>query len=221
MVPVFKPSTPTFWTVKLPNDMRLSGCYLFTCFAKCSDVLPLSDVADESEKCVFETIRELYLSNAELWRLEDMAHQADLPPLEVAWIKRRIDQFNLQRSEARNATDEIIVRTLCVPSTCSNFRYPLLTETPADLLDRLSIISLKLFHCEQASSSHVEKSPPIRLVTTVLREQAEFLCSSFDYLIDGLRQHEWRFYRVHQFKLYNGSFVKSADMNRKTHDPKS
>jgi hypothetical protein len=87
-----------------------------------------------------------------------------------------------------------------------NADAPLHSETPGMMIDRLSIMALKIFHTreetqrETATDAHREKNL-FRL--SVLMEQRADLAGCLDGLIADIREGRRRFKIYRQMKMYN------------------
>jgi len=91
-------------------------------------------------------------------------------------------------------------------------RYPpgtrINSETPAWLLDRMSILMLKLYHMQEqterkdVSARHIEKC---REKLVILQEQKEDMRLAFDELIQDIGSGTRRFKVYRQMKMYNDS----------------
>ncbi|PWF45398.1 DUF4254 domain-containing protein [Massilia glaciei] len=142
--------------------------------------------------------------NCRLWREEDKARRTDVDASEIVASKRLIDQYNQKRNDAIEALDEALLAGLstvrCVPHA------RLHSETAGAMIDRLSILSLKVFHMREqtrrfdVSEAHLE-SCANKLQR--LSHQREDLGNCFDELLaDASYGHVY--YKVYrQFKMYN------------------
>ena len=81
-------------------------------------------------------------ANFDLWHQEDRARDPASTDADIARIKRAIDQLNQQRNDLTEQIDEHLL-SLAGPQRGD---APLHSETPGAMLDRLSILALKLFH---------------------------------------------------------------------------
>jgi hypothetical protein len=141
--------------------------------------------------------------NARLWDEEDLARRRDVPDAEIAANKRNIDRLNQGRNDAVERIDEILAQRLGFPSRPGARLH---SETPGMMIDRLSILALKI----RAMGAQVVRGDADdghraacaeRLQR--LEEQREDLCRCLDQLLeDCARGHAWfKVYR--QFKMYN------------------
>ncbi|HXE42037.1 MAG TPA: DUF4254 domain-containing protein, partial [Candidatus Baltobacteraceae bacterium] len=80
--------------------------------------------------------------NFDLWHAEDIARRDDLGLESIRDAKRTIDRCNQSRNDAIEQMDVWLMQQLPPANPAS----PLHSETPSMILDRLSILSLKIYH---------------------------------------------------------------------------
>jgi hypothetical protein len=161
------------------------------------EVLGLSDG-------VWKFIEVNHRCNQMLWREEDLARRNDVEPREIMINKRAIDQFNQKRNDAiENINDEIL---LMLKDVKLNKNAKLNSETAGSIIDRLSILSLKI----KATSDQAERKDVTdehitictsRLAILVLQRQD--LASCLDHLISNFILGNEYFKIYKQFKMYN------------------
>ncbi|MBC7207084.1 MAG: DUF4254 domain-containing protein [Methyloversatilis sp.] len=150
-------------------------------------------------------IEENHRCNAALWREEDKARRTDVPDAEIVRCKRSIDRFNQQRNDAVEALDECVLGALAgtvkpQPDAQQS------SETVGAIIDRLSILSLKIFNMglqtrrADASKEHVA-SCCAKL--DVLVRQRRDLAACLDRLLEGLASGRVIFRTYRQYKMYN------------------
>ena len=142
--------------------------------------------------------------NGLLWNEEDRARRTDVDPSEVAASKRLIDRHNQLRNDAVESIDEVILSLLGDVGRAPAAR--LSSETAGAMIDRMSILALKIFHMREqtrrtdAGPDHVEScSAKLRRLAT----QRGDLASCLDQLLSdaGVGLAYFKVYR--QFKMYN------------------
>jgi hypothetical protein len=105
-------------------------------------------------------VRAQHRYNFLLWHEEDIARSPDVSDSQIAAVKRAIDRYNQQRNDAIERIDEWLVKMLAAEGIIPRANAPLNTETPGSAIDRLSIMSLRIYHFEEqlertdASESH-------------------------------------------------------------------
>lgn len=142
--------------------------------------------------------------NCLLWREEDKARRIDVAASEIAACKRLIDQYNQQRNDAVEAIDESILATLEGVPRAPEARMS--SETAGAMIDRLSILSLKIHHMREQTrrvdvdDAHVEACDA-KLQRLVV--QRHDLANCFDELMGEARIGRAYFKVYRQFKMYN------------------
>ena len=142
--------------------------------------------------------------NLMLWREEDKARRRDVAASEIAANKRHIDRYNQQRNDAVEAIDEAILASLA--AVTPNADAWLSSETAGAMIDRLSILSLKIHHMhaqtlrEDAGSAHVQACAA-RLQR--LQQQRGDLAGCLERLLVEARAGRAYFKVYRQYKMYN------------------
>ena len=94
------------------------------------------------------TVAEQHLANFELWHAEDTARAPEASDQDLARIKRFIDRANQRRNDLTEQCDVFLLNFLSqqnLPAAGAELH----SESPGLILDRLSILSLKLFHTRE------------------------------------------------------------------------
>lgn len=142
--------------------------------------------------------------NALLWDEEDKARRTDVGAAEIAACKRRIDQYNQKRNDAVEAMDEAILAGLADVRRAEDAR--LHSETAGAMIDRLSILCLKIQHMgEQARRSDAGPEHVAACAARLdrLSLQRCDLAACLDRLLAEARQGRAYFKVYRQFKMYN------------------
>ncbi|MCD6674111.1 MAG: DUF4254 domain-containing protein [Burkholderiaceae bacterium] len=155
-------------------------------------------------------IAENHRNNVALWGEEDKARRTDVADSSIAACKRRIDRLNQRRNDAVEKLDEAICTWLHElragqPVETSD-SAALSSETPGAMIDRLSILALKVHHMRiQAQRDDEDDAHRAGCAArlAVLVEQRRDLASSLDALLAGLPDGSTRFRIYRQFKMYN------------------
>ena len=138
------------------------------------------------------------------WHLEDLIRSPAIRPDELVAIKRRIDRSNQDRTDTVEQIDGWFFEQFCSIPPKPGAR--LNSETPAWLLDRMSILQLKLYHFREqterpdAPDEHRQKA---RQKLAVLTEQEGDLARCFDELLDDIRTGNRYMKMYRQMKMYN------------------
>ena len=146
-----------------------------------------------------------HLANFELWHTEDEARAAEATDSQLAAVKRRIDATNQRRNDLAEAIDAHLLEMLAqhgLPSQDAELH----SDTPGLMIDRLSILSLKIFHTREeiarsdSPGGHAERNRQ-RLAT--LLEQRGDLAECLDRLWQQILLRQRRFKQYRQLKMYN------------------
>ena len=144
--------------------------------------------------------------NYQLWHEEDIARSPDVSDQEIARVKRSIDGFNQQRNDWIEKLDDQIADLLASNSVSPASDAQLNTETPGSAIDRLSIMSLRLYHLrEQLDRDDVDQQHRQSVgqkINVCLLQQSE-LAKSLQQLINDLFAGKKRHLTYRQFKMYN------------------
>ncbi|ORB70452.1 DUF4254 domain-containing protein [Mycobacterium scrofulaceum] len=129
----------------------------------------------------------LHALNFGLWHQEDAVRRDGVSDREVAGGKRAIDALNASRNAAVEDIDAALLDRL-VP----NASAPLHTETPATIVDRLSVLALRIVHTNRSGADGE------RLAT--LEEQYADLVDGLDRFLSRVVDGLVRFQVYRQFK---------------------
>ena len=144
--------------------------------------------------------------NYRLWHEEDVARSPEASDATIAGVKRRIDALNQRRNDLIERIDDSLIANLGTWGVKPRRQAPLNTETPGSVIDRLSILSLRIYHMqeqaarEDATPEHREKAHA-RLA--VLSDQLQDLSRSLDQLWHDIFTGRKRMKVYRQFKMYN------------------
>jgi hypothetical protein len=143
-----------------------------------------------------------HCANFDLWHEEDKARDPGASNAEIAAVKHAIDRLNQQRNDL---VEELDTRLLEL-AVEQNISAPLHSETPGLIIDRLSILALKIYHTEEetrrqsATEAHRQKNQA-RLA--VLRQQRDDLAACLDALWAEVLAGTRYFKLYRQMKMYN------------------
>ena len=140
-----------------------------------------------------------------LWHQEDIARSPDAGDAEIAEVKRTIDRLNQQRNDWIEKIDDWISQYLQDRGIGTSEDAPLNTETPGSAIDRLSILSLRIYHYEEqqrrdAAPQHLES---VRGKLSVCWTQHADLSRSLADLADDIANGRKRHKTYRQLKMYN------------------
>jgi len=153
-----------------------------------------------------------HLANFELWHTEDAARTPGATDADLARVKRRIDETNQRRNDLSEQLDRFLLDTLASQSL-PNPTAPLHSESPGLMIDRLSILALKIYHTQEeqrridAPSGHAERNHE-RLA--ILLEQRADLAACLKQLWNETLAGSRRFKLYRQLKMYNDPTLNPA-----------
>lgn len=160
--------------------------------------------SSEPMPSVWLWVAENHRFNALLWREEDLARRTQAPDADIATNKRRIDRFNQSRNDAVERIDECVLSAHAHVLPRADARQS--SETVGAMIDRLSILSLKLHHMalqverSDVSAAHRETASQ-RLVQ--LTHQRTDLAACLERLLAEIASGTGFFRVYRQFKMYN------------------
>ena len=138
------------------------------------------------------------------WHMEDVVRNPEIDPVEGLQWKRRIDKSNQERTDVVEFIDSYFLEEFknVIPKKDAKIN----SESPAWVIDRLSILALKVFHMKEETlrtgvlSEHIESCA---MKLNVLLMQQNDLSLSLDELINDIKSGE-KYMKVYkQMKMYN------------------
>ena len=162
----------------------------------------LQSLAPQPATRLLESILGNHRANFDLWHEEDKAREPDVSDAAIAQVKHNIDRLNQRRNDLVEAIDHVLLDA----AGEQNPDAPLSSETPGLIVDRLSILALKVYHTaeethrESASEAHRERN---RTRLALLLEQRNDLAGCLDTLWDDVLHQRRRFKLYRQMKMYN------------------
>ncbi|WDQ17720.1 DUF4254 domain-containing protein [Rhodopirellula sp. P2] len=144
--------------------------------------------------------------NFKLWHEEDVARNPNVTDARIAEVKRSIDRLNQQRNDWIEKLDDAITESIQQSGVAIPEDAPINTETPGSAIDRLSIMSLRLFHyAEQLQRQDVgaEHRAKVEARWLLCQVQHADLSGSLQTLIDDIFAGRKRHKTYRQMKMYN------------------
>jgi hypothetical protein len=162
----------------------------------------LQSFAQQPAAHLIQTILGNHRANFDLWHEEDKAREPGASDSNIATVKHNIDALNQRRNDLVEAMDRMLLEAAGPQDPAT----PLNSETPGLILDRLSILALKIFHTEEethresATEAHRERN---RARLALLLEQRTDLAGCLNALWDDILHRRRRFKLYRQMKMYN------------------
>jgi hypothetical protein len=146
-------------------------------------------------KCWIDTVQ---------WHYEDLIRDPEIDPEDGMKLKRLIDASNQNRTDMVEQIDDWFLLQFEGVTEINNATVN--TESPAWVVDRLSILALKIYHMQEqvardkVKPEHVEAA---KAKLSILTEQQADLSTSFDQLLSDIGSGNRRMKVYRQMKLYN------------------
>lgn len=138
------------------------------------------------------------------WHYEDIVRDPEIDPKAGLELKRKIDKSNQHRTNVVEKVDDYYIELLKNADRKPDAR--LNTESPGWVVDRLSILALKIYHMQEEvnrKDATIDHKKKCQLKLDVLLEQKEDLFTSFNQLIEDVKAGI-RYTKVYrQMKMYN------------------
>jgi len=162
-----------------------------------------------------------HLANFELWHTEDEARAPGATNADLAGVKRRVDRTNQRRNDRTEDLDRALLAWL-EPRGLPNPKAPLHSESPGLIIDRLSILALKIYHTREevertgAPPGHAQRN---RDRLSILEEQRADLAACLDELWRQTLAGTRRFKLYRQLKMYNDPSLNPAVYRKLVKEP--
>jgi hypothetical protein len=151
-------------------------------------------------------------ANFELWHEEDKARVPEVPDAEIVRVKRAIDRLNQRRNDLAETMDGWLMERLQ-----QNTEAPLHSETPGLMIDRLSILALKIYHTHEeasrASANEEHRAKNLARLALLLEQRGD-LAGCLDSLWAQVLEGSRRFKLYRQLKMYNDPELNPAVYGR-------
>jgi hypothetical protein len=158
------------------------------------------------------TVLAQHGANFDLWHVEDRARIPGATDAEIVSVKRAIDEVNQRRNDLAERCDGLLIEALGRLGL-PNVEAELNSESPGLMIDRLSILALKIFHTREeieragAPEGHAERN---RERLHLLTEQRDDLVTCLDRLWAEVLAGRRRFKVYRQLKMYNDPTLNPA-----------
>ena len=148
------------------------------------------------EKCWIDTVQ---------WHLEDLIRNPNIDSNKGLELKHRIDKSNQNRTDIVERVDDYY---FSIFKNTSEKDSKINTESPGWVVDRLSILNLKIYHMnEQVQRENVTAEHILNCEKkmVVLQNQRIDLSNSFDELLEEYKEGIKKMKVYRQMKMYNDS----------------
>ena len=148
------------------------------------------------EKCWIDTVQ---------WHLEDLIRNPNIDSNKGLELKHRIDKSNQNRTDIVEKVDDYY---FSIFKNTSEKDSKINTESPGWVVDRLSILNLKIYHMnEQFERKNVTAEHILNCEKkmVVLQNQRIDLSNSFDELLEEYKEGIKKMKVYRQMKMYNDS----------------
>jgi hypothetical protein len=160
---------------------------------------------DNSYEGLLGTVCQQHQFNFLLWHEEDIARSPDVPDKRIAAVKRAIDRYNQQRNDWIEKIDEALIVTLATAGVLPLVDARLNTETPGSAIDRLSIMSLRIYHFDEQLARDTDQIHHANVTEKLARCRAQHadLSQSLTELLDDIFAGRKLLKVYRQMKMYN------------------
>ncbi|MBG6236009.1 hypothetical protein IWX76_002590 [Pedobacter sp. CAN_A7] len=138
------------------------------------------------------------------WHMEDVVRNPDIHPVEGLQWKRTIDKSNQERTDVVEFIDSYFLQEFA--SVLPKATAKINSESPAWVIDRLSILALKVFHMKEETERtgvSTEHTAACQLKLNILLQQRQDLSGSLDELLEDIKNGD-KYMKVYkQMKMYN------------------
>lgn len=184
---------------------RIDGTRIVDAFDEWTALWHRSPILSPHANDFDAAMEALHLANFELWHHEDKARDIHAGDAAIAAAKRAIDAVNQRRNDAIECLDELLLQELSAYKL-PNPQAEQHSETPGMMLDRLSIMSLKMYHTreemERIPSPPGHRERNLRRLA-ILEQQRSDLASCLDRLWQRVLDGELFLHVYRQLKMYN------------------
>ena len=158
------------------------------------------------------SVARQHRANFDLWHIEDEARTPGATDAELAEVKRRVDRTNQLRNDLAEELDRALLSWLEVHGL-PNPAAQLHSESPGLIVDRLSILALKIYHTHEEAER--TEAPPGHAARnqdrlTILEQQREDLAGCLEILWGETLAGTRRFKIYRQLKMYNDPSLNPA-----------
>jgi len=159
---------------------------------------------DENEDLLAHLLYRKSWIDTVQWAYEDIIRDPNIDPVAALTLKRKIDASNQDRTDTVEFIDSYFLNKYKDVEVAPNAKIN--SESPAWVIDRLSILALKIYHMhvetvrEDATEEHKDAC---QKKLNVLLEQRQDLSTAIDDLLNDVANGD-KYMKVYkQMKMYN------------------
>jgi len=196
----------------MPAEISFSARDLAALHDRATEQWHADAVAEASGSEFMDTVLAQHRANFDLWHTEDRARSPHATDADIAEVKRDIDRYNQQRNDLAEKCDALLLHSLAergLPNPAAELH----SESPGLMIDRLSILALKMYHTREeierpgAPAGHAGRN---RERLALLTEQRDDLAGCLDRLWQEVLAGRRRFKMYRQLKMYNDPALNPA-----------
>lgn len=141
--------------------------------------------------------------NYQLWHAEDRARRKDMGDAFIVQAKREIDACNQQRNNQMEHIDQFMIQSF---DPAPHQECKVHSETPGMMIDRLSILALKIYHMKLQTLRQDVDATHLNQCQQKLKQlniQHQQLTECLIDLLEEVQQKNRTFRIYQQHKMYN------------------
>jgi len=167
------------------------------------DTAPIPPSEYQSPKGMTQWI---HYQNFIVWHLEEILRDSSISTEKITRIEKAVDKHTHQRIDVLEQIDIWIKNVIDNADVKIKKEAVVHSETPSNIINRLSVLSLKIFHMQERLESDetaMDERMAVELRLNILKEQMQDVAVALDMLLEDLRKGKKQHKVYRQFKIYN------------------
>jgi hypothetical protein len=155
---------------------------------------------------LYNKILLLHLYNFRIWHYEDEIRNPKAKLTSIAKFKKKIDRNNQYRNNQIEIIDSHFVNLIRKKNIKTQDNIPGFTENPGSTLDRMSILSLRMYHLKEELNRRtcdINHKTNVNLKLITLFNQKSVLLNNFKYQLVNIFHGKASLRPFFAIKLYN------------------